>query len=157
MTLATRPHELVVVAARSASPPLAPSKAAPAAVSRRRRITRNVTLSDLARATWLLREPDSGTRASAEELLGQLDIAPRVLTVGSNGAVVESVRIGLGVTLVSRDAVAEYLLGGDLEEWRYGPLPFERAWHLVGAADKPIAGVPERFLDYAVAAGWHRA
>ena len=148
VTLATRPHELVVVAARPAGH---------LAASRRRRPTRTVTLTELARATWLLREPGSGTRASAEELLGQLDIAPRVLTLGSNGAVVESVRIGLGVTLVSRDAVAEYLVGGDLEEWRYGPLPFQRAWHLVGAANKPVTGVPERFLDHAVAAGWNRA
>lgn len=147
VTLATRRHELVVVAAR-------PSGTSPVS---RRRATRKVPLAELARATWLLREPGSGTRASAEELLGQLDIAPRVLTLGSNGAVVESVRIGLGVTLVSRDAVDEYLQSGALEEWRYGPLPYERAWHLVGAVNQPITGVPERFLDHAVASGWRRA
>lgn len=146
-TLATRPHQLVVVAARPAgtSPPA------------RRRVTRKVPLAELARATWLLREPGSGTRASAEELLGQLDIEPRVLTLGSNGAIVESVRIGLGVTLVSRDAVDEYLQSGALEEWRYGPLPYERAWHLVSAVNQPITGVPQRFLDHAVAAGWRIA
>ena len=147
VTLATRRHELVVVAAR-------PPGSSPAS---RRRITRKVSLAELARATWLLREPGSGTRASAEELLGQLDIEPRVLTLGSNGAVVESVRIGLGVTLVSRDAVDEYLQSGDLEEWRYGPLPYERAWHLVGAVNQPISGVPQRFVDHAVAAGWRIA
>ena len=147
VTLATRPHQLVVVAARQAGPP----------PPRRRRAARNVPLAELARATWLLREPGSGTRASAEELLGQLDIAPRVLTLGSNGAIVESVRIGLGITLVSRDAVEEYLVSGDLEEWRNGPLPYERAWHLVGAANQPIGGAPQRFVEHAVAAGWHRA
>lgn len=146
VTLATRPHQLVVVAARGDRPP-----------ARRRRSARTVTLAELARATWLLREPGSGTRASAEELLRQLDIAPRVLTLGSNGAVVESVRIGLGVTLISRDAVDEHLLAGDLQEWRYGPLPFDRAWHLVAPGDQLVAETPRRFLAHAVESGWHRA
>ncbi|MEW6472457.1 MAG: LysR substrate-binding domain-containing protein [Actinomycetota bacterium] len=194
LTLATRPHQLVVVAARQAGPPPARPRTTPPAgpgatppagpgvtpsagpgatppvhrcgrppagqgglpPARRRRATRHVTLAELARATWLLREPGSGTRASAEELLGQLDIDPRVLTLGSNGAIVESVRIGLGITLVSRDAVDEFLRSGALEEWRYGPLPFERAWHLVGAANQPLAETPQRFVEHAVASGWHR-
>lgn len=147
VTLATRPHQLVVVAAR---PPGSPPPA------RRRRLARKATLAELARATWLLREPGSGTRASAEELLGQLDIEPKVLTLGSNGAVVESVRIGLGITLVSRDAVDEYLAGGDLEEWRYGPLPIDRAWHLVAATAKPLAGAAKVFLHHTLASGWRR-
>jgi DNA-binding transcriptional LysR family regulator len=146
VTLATRPHQLVVVAARPARPP----------AGARRRAARNVSLAELARATWLLREPGSGTRASAEELLGQLDIDPHVLTLGSNGAIVESARLGLGVTLISRDAVDEHLLAGDLEEWRHGPLPIDRAWHLVGATHHTLAGAPQHFVEHAVASGWQR-
>ena len=59
----------------------------------------------LARQAWLLREPGSGTRASTDALLVELDIAPLTLMVGSNGAIRESAIVGLGVTLVSRDAV----------------------------------------------------
>jgi LysR family transcriptional regulator, low CO2-responsive transcriptional regulator len=146
-TLATRPHQLVVVAARRPG----------SSRGRGRRAVRSVTIGDLARATWLLREPGSGTRAAAEELLGQLDVGPRILTLGSNGALVESVRIGLGITLISRDAVEEHLAGGALEEWRYGPLPLERAWHLVSLADEPIGPTPRLFLDHLLAAGWRRA
>src|SRR6266700_2845409 len=86
---AVRPHELVVVA----GPELA-SEAPPG----------SSLLPWLARQTWLLREPGSGTRASTEALLAELDIAPLILVVGSNGAIRESARIGLGVTLMSRDA-----------------------------------------------------
>ena len=146
VTLATRPHQLVVVAARRSTP-----------ASARRRATRSVSLADLAGATWLLREAGSGTRANAEELLGGLDIDPRVLSLGSNGAIVESVRIGLGITLISGDAVGEYLRSGDLEEWRYGPLPLERAWHLVATANKPVMPVSGLFVDHAVASAWRRA
>lgn len=147
ITLATRPHQLVVVAARPGA----------AAAGRARRVTRSVSLARLAEATWLLREAGSGTRANAEELLGRLDIDPRVLTLGSNGAIVESARIGLGITLISRDAVDEYLRNGALEEWRYGPLPLERAWHLVAAAKKPVTPVSRLFLEHAAGSGWDRA
>lgn len=145
VTLATRPHQLVVVAVHGGG-----------GQSPRRKRTRSVSLAELGAATWLLREAGSGTRANAEELLGQLDIDPPVLTLGSNGAIVESVRIGLGITLISRDAVDEYLRGGALEEWRYGPLPLERAWHLVGAANKPVSPGGQLFLDHALASGWRR-
>lgn len=146
-TQATRPHQLIVVAARRPG----------ARQGKARRAVRSVSRADLARATWLLREPGSGTRANAEELLGQLDLGPRVLTLGSNGAIVESVRIGLGITLISRDAVDEHLSGGALEEWRHGPLPLERDWHLVSSANEPIPATPQLFLDHALAAGWRRA
>ena len=87
--LAVRPNHLVVVAA--------------AALARARGSDDMVPW--LARQTWLMREPGSGTRATAEALLADLDITPLSLTLGSNGAIRESAGIGLGVTLVSRDAI----------------------------------------------------
>ena len=113
-------------------------------------------MTELDTATWLLREPGSGTRATAEALLEELGIAPRILTFGSNGAVVESVRIGLGVTLISADAVAGDLAGGTLEEWRHSGLPLERPWHLVGRAGEPLAPTPDRFLAHLLNSGWKR-
>jgi DNA-binding transcriptional LysR family regulator len=88
--------------------------------------------------------------------LGRLDLTPRVVTVGSNGALVESVRAGLGITLISRDAVSEHLATGALEEWRHDPLPLDRAWHLVTVADAPLAATSQLFLDQLLAAGWKR-
>ena len=81
----------------------------------------------------------------------------RILTVGSNGAIVQSVKIGLGVTLISRDAVGDDLASGALEEWVHGPFPLERAWHLVSRADEPLAPTPRLFLEELLAAGWRRA
>jgi len=144
-SLASLPHQLVVVAARrSASRPAGKRK------------TRSVSRLDLAHATWLLREPGSGTRATAEEVFAQLDLAPRVLTVGSNGAIVQSVKIGLGVALISRDAVGDDLASGALEEWVHGPFPLERAWHLVSRADEPLPATPRLFLEELLTAGWRR-
>ena len=145
-TLAVRDNRLVVVAAPAGD-----------RAGRRRRVTaRAVTGFELEAATWLLREPGSGTRATAEALLDGLGISPRILTFGSNGSVVESVRIGLGVTLISADAVAGDLATGALEEWRYPGLPIERPWHLLARAGEPLAPTPERFLAHLLDSGWER-
>ena len=140
-TLAVRANRLVVVGA--------PGVEAAAA--------RAVTASELATATWLLREPGSGTRATAEAFLEDLGISPRILTFGSNGAVVESVRIGLGITLISADAVAGDLAAGRLEEWQHPGLPIERPWHLLGRAGEPLAPTPARFLAHLLDSGWEPA
>ncbi len=97
-----------------------------------------------------------GTRATAEAFLDDVGISPRILTLGSNGAVVESVRIGPGVTLISADAVAGDLTGGRLEEWRHPGLPVERPWHLLARAREPLAPTPERFLAHGLGNGWDR-
>src|SRR5215471_20083865 len=116
---AVRPHELVVVAAPGLAAQ-ARGTAGPEAVA-----------TWLGRQTWLLREPGSGTRASTAALLAELDISPLTLIVGSNGAIRESARVGLGVTLVSRDAVAAELGGGRLAEIAVPGTPLHRDWYLV--------------------------
>ena len=113
---AVRAHELVVVG----SPDLAAQSRAAAGM-----------LEWLSRQPWLLREPGSGTRLSTEALLADLDIAPSALTVGSNGAIRESAAVGLGVTLVSRDAVAQELASGRLAEIAVPGTPLHRDWYLL--------------------------
>jgi DNA-binding transcriptional LysR family regulator len=81
--------------------------------------------------TWLMREAGSGTRATCEALLASLDADPATLTLGSNGAVVAGAVAGLGVTLVSRDAVAARLAAGDLAELPVPHTPLIRPWHAV--------------------------
>jgi LysR family transcriptional regulator, low CO2-responsive transcriptional regulator len=85
----------------------------------------------LAGQTWVLREPGSGTRATTEAYLEELQIAPGTLTVGSNVAVCASVAAGLGVTLISRDAVARELGQRVLAELPAPGTPLRRDWCLV--------------------------
>jgi DNA-binding transcriptional LysR family regulator len=112
---AVRAHQLVVVSS--------PELAAQAGTGE--------LLPWLSRQAWLLREPGSGTRASTEALLADLDITPPALTVGSNGAIRESAAVGLGVTLVSRDAVAHELAAGQLTELAVPGTPLHRDWYLI--------------------------
>jgi len=138
---AVRPHELVVVAA--------PDLAATATGNEQ-------LLAWLARQTWLLREPGSGTRATTDALLTELDIAPLTLMVGSNVAIRESARVGLGVTLVSRDAVAAELAAGTLAEIGLPGTPLHRDWFLV-AHPTTLPPAAARLVAHALReGGFHR-
>jgi len=107
-----------------------------------------VTRQDLARATWLLRETGSGTRSTTEEVFADLGLTPATLTLGSNGAIRESVQIGLGITLISADSVAAELEAETIEEWRHGPLPLHREWHLVARDGETQAAGARRLLEH---------
>ncbi len=63
---------------------------------------RTVAPTELGDRVWLQREPGSGTRQLVAEFLGEHDLRPKTLTLGSNGAIKEAVRLGLGVSLQSR-------------------------------------------------------
>jgi DNA-binding transcriptional LysR family regulator len=96
--------------------------------------------ADLARTPWLLREEGSGTRLATERLLSDLDLgSPELLTLGSNGAVKQGLAAGLGVTLISRFAVARELRDGLLAEIGVPGTPLTRPWHVLF----PLSG-PQR-------------
>ncbi len=143
---AVRPHELVVVAA--------PDLAAEAGQASRSPGPDGL-VTWLARRTWLLREPGSGTRASTAALLAELDIAPLTLIVGSNGAIKESAGVGLGVTLVSRDAVAAELAAGRLAEIAVPGTPLHRDWYLV-ARQETLPPPARRLRDHILHTGAFR-
>jgi DNA-binding transcriptional LysR family regulator len=87
--------------------------------------------SGLGSATWLLREPGSGTREAALTWLHARGLDPPTLTLGSHGAVVASAVQGLGVTLVSADAVAHLLSDGRLVIVDAPGTPMTRPWHVL--------------------------
>lgn len=92
-----------------------------------------------ATATWLLREQGSGTRSTLMTLLEELDVAPPQLVLGSHGAVVSAAVAGLGVTLVSRQAVQRELDAGALVELPVPGTPINRPWHVVSQRTPPMA------------------
>ncbi len=130
--LATRPNELAVVARPGAGA---------------------MDIDALARQTWLLREPGSGTRVTTEEFFESLGIAPARLTIGSNGAIREGVLCGLGVALLARDTVRRELLEGTLEIVATPATPLARAWHLVAAADRELSTTAREFVACMTAPG----
>jgi LysR family transcriptional regulator, low CO2-responsive transcriptional regulator len=109
---------------------------------------RSVPVEELGTRPWLLREPGSGTRAMTEEFLARHELKPRMLTMGSNGAIKQAARSGLGVSLQSRAATALELKNGllgtiSLRE----PLP-NRQWFVLWPSTGPLREPVRQFLEF---------
>jgi LysR family transcriptional regulator, low CO2-responsive transcriptional regulator len=107
-----------------------------------------VALEELEARHWLLREPGSGTRTLCEEWLASRGIEPTILTIGSNGAIKQAARAGLGVALQARAAVKLELELGLLSTISpRGGLP-KRRWHVVRSAVGPVREEVEAFMAF---------
>ncbi len=75
-------------------------------------------------------------RSSSASSSPSTSCSPQTLTLGSNGAIKEAVRLGLGVSLQSRRAVEQELAAGTLAEIRIrGGLP-RREWYILRSATR---------------------
>ena len=125
-----RPNELLLVSA--ADDPLAGG--------------RPVSPTELGGRTWLLREPHSGTRSANEEFLSAHALHGETLTVGSNGAIRQAARIGLGISFLSADAVTSDVDAGLLGVIAVDPAPPPRAWHVMRVAVGPARELVDDFF-----------
>jgi DNA-binding transcriptional LysR family regulator len=118
---------------------------------------RPVKPEQLADRVWLMREHGSGTRQLVVEFLADHDLRPQTLTLGSNGAIKEAVRLGLGVSLQSRVAVEHELRAEALGEVAVrGGLP-QRQWYALHSATVPPRPAVEQFLQFANGPAGRRA
>jgi DNA-binding transcriptional LysR family regulator len=107
-----------------------------------------VAIEELSTRPWLVREPGSGTRVMCEEYLAAHAVAPELLTLGSNGAIRQAARVGLGVALISRIAVALELEHGLLGLIRVrGGLP-RRSWYVARSAVGPVPDAVGQFSRF---------
>ena len=104
--------------------------------------------ADLAGRTWLLRELGSGTRRLNEQFLADRGLEPTTLTLGSNGAIKQAARAGLGVSLLSRVAVDPELASGRLGELRLTDGPPSRPWFVLRSAVGPVRPPVELFTSF---------
>jgi DNA-binding transcriptional LysR family regulator len=118
---------------------------------------RRVPVEELGSRPWLLREEGSGTRSMTEEFLAGHDLHPPTRTLGSNGAIKQAARVGLGVSLQSslatRLEVEHGLLGTiDVDV----PLP-RRQWYVIRPAHGPLRPAVEQFLAFVKSDAVHEA
>jgi DNA-binding transcriptional LysR family regulator len=114
-----------------------------------------ISAIDLGGRAWLLREPGSGTRALNERFLAERGLEPQTLTLGSNGAIKQGARAGLGVSLLSRAAVEAELVSGWLGEVALRDGPATRPWFILHAAVGPVRPIVELFVEFVRAsASW---
>jgi DNA-binding transcriptional LysR family regulator len=115
----------------------------------------SVTLAELAAQPFIVREPGSGTRETAEEALRAAGLSIRlVMELASNGAIKRAVARDLGVSILSRYATALEIQIGHLAELSVESFPLRRQWHLVYARDKRLGPVDEAFLRFVDDGRW---
>ena len=109
---------------------------------------RAADLDELGACTWMLREEGSGTRAMTQHYLEAHGRRPRVLTMGSNGAIKHAARAGLGIALQSRLAIELELEAGVLRTITpAAPLP-QRDWYVLCSAVGPRRPHVEAFMAF---------
>jgi DNA-binding transcriptional LysR family regulator len=109
---------------------------------------RPVAASALAERAWLLREQGSGTRSLVEQFLLERDLSPVTLTLGSNGAIKQAARVGLGVSLLSRAAVQAELAVGLVGEVVLEDPPPPRPWFVLHSAIGPVRPPVADFVNF---------
>jgi DNA-binding transcriptional LysR family regulator len=110
---------------------------------------KRVTLAALADATWLLREPGSGTREAVERALQpHLHRLETRMELGSTEAIVQGAAEGLGLACVSRHAVGDMLELGRLVVLRTGLPALTRSFYLVQHERRHASPTLERFIAY---------
>jgi DNA-binding transcriptional LysR family regulator len=112
-----------------------------------------VDTAELERRVWLLREPGSGTRIVNEEFLASAALEPQTLTLGSNGAIKQAARAGIGVAFISRAAVALELEHGVLAALPVRHRPAPRRWYAMCSTVGPRRAAVERFMTFAASPG----
>jgi DNA-binding transcriptional LysR family regulator len=102
--------------------------------------------------TWLLREETSGTRALNERYIAAAGLEPRTLTLGSNGAIKQAARAGLGVSLISRATVQVELESGWLGMIPLIQPPATRRWWVLCSTVGPVRPAVAEFMAFAPSA-----
>lgn len=110
---------------------------------------RRVPLKALARETFLIREPGSGTRSAMERFFADKGIAPHIsVEMTSNEAIKQSVEAGLGLGVVSSHTVELECGAGRLKVLDIRSFPIKRKWYVVHRRGKRLSAAANAFRDF---------
>lgn len=107
---------------------------------------RQVPLERLMEEPFLIREPGSGTRVTAERFFTEKGVRPRVrMELGSNEAIKQAILGGLGVSVLSAHTI-EHASG--LSVLAVEGFPLIRHWYLVRPKGKRLSIIADAFCAY---------
>jgi len=113
---------------------------------------RRICLGELAEATWLLREPGSGTREVVERALQpHLHALKTQIDLGGTEAIMQAAAEGLGLTCLSRFTVSDMLKLERLVVLSTELPPLTRAFYLVHHERRYRSPTLERFVAHCLA------
>lgn len=95
-------------------------------------INKTITVADLEKETWIIREEGSGTGTITQDFLHKHNIVPkRVLTFGSTQIIKEAVESGLGISMLSKWTLQRELSLGTIVKLTVEGTPVERDFSII--------------------------
>lgn len=112
----------------------------------------HLMLDQLQDQRFILRERGSGTRMATDAHFAQAGFAPaKVLELGSNEAIKESVAAKLGMAVVSRHALAAFSPDPQVAVLNVQGFPIPSQWHLVWPRGKQLTPIATVFRQHLLA------
>lgn len=113
---------------------------------------RDIPLARLANEVFVMREPGSGTRMAMERFFAEHRMVVRHgMQMTRNEAIKQSVRAGLGLSVVSLHTIELELETGRLAMLDVEGFPVIRQWYLVYRRGKRLSPTARAFRDFVVA------
>ncbi|HZW13329.1 MAG TPA: LysR family transcriptional regulator [Noviherbaspirillum sp.] len=110
---------------------------------------KRIALRTLADAAFILREPGSGTRLACNAHFAERRFSPKIrLELGSNEAIKQAVRGGLGIGVVSRHALPARLEDESLAALQVEDFPIHSNWWVLYPKGKRLSPIASVFLEH---------
>jgi DNA-binding transcriptional LysR family regulator len=114
-----------------------------------------LSLKDIAREPFIMREAASGSRWSLEKAARKAGARLTVaMELGSNGAIKHAVESGLGLAVISRYACALEVSSGRLVELDVSGFPIRRDWHIVHLRKRRLPASVRAFIEFLKDTSW---
>ncbi len=108
-----------------------------------------LSMEDLIKAPWILREKGSGTREVLDHLLfSQMPRFNIAMELGNSEAIKHAVQYGMGISCLSRRVVQEQLKNGTLSEIVIPGLQLNRTLYLIYHRQKHMSNALQKLLSY---------
>ncbi len=113
---------------------------------------KTLSLADLSRQRFILREDGSGTRMAVDNCFKKLKFRPNLrLELGSNEAIKESVAGGLGISVISSHALHGNAKEHGVSVLNVAGFPVESHWHVVHPKGKKLSPIASIFKAHLLA------
>jgi LysR family transcriptional regulator, transcriptional activator of the cysJI operon len=109
-----------------------------------------ISFSDIAKEKFIIRETGSGTRREFERIIKESGIPKSSINIigqmNSTEGIKQSVSMGLGVSIMSKLSVQDYVNCGLLKAFDIEDLDLSRAFYLIYMSNRPLSSLSNLFL-----------
>jgi DNA-binding transcriptional LysR family regulator len=113
---------------------------------------KNISLAQLAKERFLVREPGSGTRLTVDRLFAEHHVAvDPFMELGNAEAIKQGVLAGLGISVLSKRNIALELESGHIAVLDAQNFPLVRRWYAVHLRGKKLSLAARSFLEFILA------